>query len=193
MEKTPADIIILYKCTKNHDHILYYSWDIVRDGCNCYFSFWAIFALLHAPPPSAPPVTAWKIKIKKKKKNRKKKQQLEVSFSQVYQKSWWHAVLFLRYGAWHMSLFLILGYFLPFYPLKFPKNQKNSWRYQHFTHVYQRWWLDDVWFLGYGIQQTDAWTDGQKKWHIEVAAPPKKISISNRVQLSLGSKKKRQL
>ena len=110
---------------------------------------------------------------------------------QVYQKSWWHAVLFLRYGAWHMSLFLILGYFLPFYPSKFPKNQKNSWRYQHFTHVYQRWWLDDVWFLGYGIQQTDAWTDGQKKWHIEVAAPPKKISISNRVQLSLGSKKKK--
>ena len=90
-----------------------------------------------------------------------------------------------------MSLFLILGYFLPFYPSKFPKNQKNSWRYQHFTHVYQRWWLDDVWFLGYGIQQTDAWTDGQKKWHIEVAAPPKKISISNRVQLSLGSKKKK--
>ena len=75
MEKTPADIIILYKCTKNHDHILYYSWDIVRDGCNCYFSFWAIFALLHAPPPSAPPVTAWKMKMKKKKKkNRKKKQ-----------------------------------------------------------------------------------------------------------------------
>ena len=73
MEKTPADIIILYKCTKNHDHILYYSWDIVRDGCNCYFSFWAIFALLHAPPPSAPPVTAWKMKMKKKKKKIEKK------------------------------------------------------------------------------------------------------------------------
>ena len=27
--------------TKNCDHRLYCSWDIVRDGCNCYFSFWA--------------------------------------------------------------------------------------------------------------------------------------------------------
>ena len=45
MKKTPVDIIILHKCTKNHDHIdhmLYCSWDMVCDGCN-YFSFWAIF------------------------------------------------------------------------------------------------------------------------------------------------------
>ena len=26
----------------------------------------------------------------------------------------------------------------------------------------------------YGMQQTEGWTDGQKKWHIEVGAPPKK-------------------
>ena len=39
-------IIILHKCTKNHDHRLYCSWDMVHDRCNCYFSFWAIFALL---------------------------------------------------------------------------------------------------------------------------------------------------
>ena len=25
-----------------------------------------------------------------------------------------------------------------------------------------------------GMQQTEGWTDGQKKWHIEVGAPPKK-------------------
>ena len=48
MEKASGDVIILHKCTKNYDHILYCSWDMVRDGCNCYFSFWAIFALL--PP-----------------------------------------------------------------------------------------------------------------------------------------------
>ena len=42
-EKTPWDIIILHKCTKNHDHRLYYSWDMKPDGCNCYFSFWVIF------------------------------------------------------------------------------------------------------------------------------------------------------
>ena len=27
----------------NHDHILYCSWDMARETCNCYFSFWAIF------------------------------------------------------------------------------------------------------------------------------------------------------
>ena len=34
MKKTPGDIIILYKCTKNHDHMLYCSWDMARDECN---------------------------------------------------------------------------------------------------------------------------------------------------------------
>ena len=42
-KKTPGDIIILHKCTKNHDYMLYCSWDIAHDGCDCYFSFWAIF------------------------------------------------------------------------------------------------------------------------------------------------------
>ena len=42
MKKMPGDIIILQKCTKNHD-MLYCSWDMVCDGCNCYFSFWAFF------------------------------------------------------------------------------------------------------------------------------------------------------
>ena len=36
--------------------------------------------------------------------------------------------------------------------------------------IYQKLWSDDVWFLRYGVQQTD----GQKKWHIEVGVPPKK-------------------
>ena len=36
---------------KNHDHMLYWSWGMVHDGCN-YFSFWVIFCpftLLTAP------------------------------------------------------------------------------------------------------------------------------------------------
>ena len=43
MKKTPGDIIILHKCTKNHDYMLHCSWDMVCDQCNCYFSFWATF------------------------------------------------------------------------------------------------------------------------------------------------------
>ena len=43
MKKNPGDVIILHKCTKSHDHPLYCSGDVAWDGCNCYFSFWAIF------------------------------------------------------------------------------------------------------------------------------------------------------
>ena len=42
LKKIPGDIIILHKCTKNHDHMLYCSWDTACGGCN-YFSLWAIF------------------------------------------------------------------------------------------------------------------------------------------------------
>ena len=59
LKKTPGDIIILHMCIKNHDHMLYCSWDMVFDRCNCYFSFWVIFC-----PFS--PLTAQKIKIFKK-------------------------------------------------------------------------------------------------------------------------------
>ena len=62
MKKVPGDIIILHKCTKNHDYMLYCSWDKARDRCNCYFSFWAIFCPFT-------PLTAKKIKILKKWKN----------------------------------------------------------------------------------------------------------------------------
>ena len=55
--------------------------------------------------------------------------------------------------------------------------------------MYQRWWLDDLWFLRYGTRQTDGCHVMDGKWHIDVGAPPKKINISNRVQLSFGWKK----
>ena len=56
-KKTPGDII-LHKCTKNHDHMLYCSWYMAYDRCNCYFSFWATFCPFN-------PLTAQKIKISK--------------------------------------------------------------------------------------------------------------------------------
>ena len=42
-KKTPGDIVILHKCTKSHDHMLYCSLDMMHNGLNCYFSFCAIF------------------------------------------------------------------------------------------------------------------------------------------------------
>ena len=55
-KKAPGDIIILQWYTKNHDHMLYCSWDMTHNRCNCYFSFWAIFCPFTS-------LTAWKIKI----------------------------------------------------------------------------------------------------------------------------------
>ena len=63
MKKTPGDVIILHKCTKNHNHML--SWDTMQDRCNCYFSFWAFFLPFFFLPPF--PLTAQKLKMKKKK------------------------------------------------------------------------------------------------------------------------------
>ena len=89
-EKLSGDISILHKCTKNHDHMVYCSWDMARDGCNC-FLFWAIFCPFI-------PLTAQKNKIWKNEKNTWRYHR----FTQVYQKSWSYATLFLRYGAWQM-------------------------------------------------------------------------------------------
>ena len=65
-KKTPGYIIILHKCAKNHDHMLHLSWDTMRDWCNSYFLFWAIFYPFT-------PLTTQKIKI-----SRKRKQRLEI-------------------------------------------------------------------------------------------------------------------
>ena len=54
---------------------------------------------------------------------------------------------------------VILGHFLPFYPLKTTKikilkNEKIFWRYHHFTDVYQQSQPYDVRFLRCGVRQT---------------------------------------
>ena len=58
LKKASRDIIILHKCTKNYDHMLYCSWDMAHNGFN-YFSFWAIFCPFTS-------LKAQKIKIRKK-------------------------------------------------------------------------------------------------------------------------------
>ena len=59
-----------------------------------------------------------------------------------------------------MLKLVTLGHFLLFYPLKAPKikilkTEKICWRYHHLTHVYQKSQSYDVWFLKYGVQQTE--------------------------------------
>ena len=52
-KSVPKIMIIFHKCTKNHDHMLYCSWDVVHDRYDFYFLFWTIFC----------PFTPLKIKI----------------------------------------------------------------------------------------------------------------------------------
>ena len=55
----------------------------------------------------------------------------------------------------HSGLFFAL--LLPYGPRKsiFFKNEKNNWRYCHFTKVYHKWQSYDVWFLKYRVQWTE--------------------------------------
>ena len=62
IKKIPGDITILQKCIKNHDHMLYCSWDLACDKCNCYFWFWTIFC------PLTPRKNAKNENLKKMKK-----------------------------------------------------------------------------------------------------------------------------
>ena len=85
----PGGFIILRKCTKNHDHMLHCSWDTARDGCNFFFSFWAIscaFILL---------TTKKKSKLKKKRKNKKS---TDISSFYTCTKNYDH----MMYGSWDM-------------------------------------------------------------------------------------------
>ena len=110
MKKTPGDSIILHKCTKNQDHMLYCSWDMARDRCNCYFSFWTIFC------PSTPLNSPKNKNLTKKKK---KKKPGDVIILHKCTKNYNHMV----YCFWDMTCdrcncyFSFWAIFCPFTPL----------------------------------------------------------------------------
>ena len=103
MKKSPVDIIILQKCTKNHDNMLCCSWDMACDRCNCYFSFWAIFCPFY-------PITVQKMKISKKLKKCLKISSFYTSAPKI---------MIICYTVWDMAhdacnYFPFLTIFLPF-------------------------------------------------------------------------------
>ena len=113
-EKGPGDIIILHKCTKSYDQMLYGSWVMAHVGCNCYFSFWTIFSTFT-------PLTAQKIKSSKKWK----KSQDISSFNTIVP-----IIMIKHYIApeiWHMADIIVIfhfGLFLPFYSSNSPQKSK---------------------------------------------------------------------
>ena len=102
-------------------------------------------------------------------------------------------VCFLRYGARQTEFFLILDHFFTSFPFHFElfltlllpqnlnlkKNEKLLGMSSSYTCVLKimiRWCtVPKIWCAKHG--RTDGWTEGRKKWHIEVGAPLKKIYI----------------
>ena len=91
-EKKHQDIMILHKCTKAHDDTLCCSWDMVRDGCNCFFfpTLGNVLPFCHLNSP--------KNENFKKLKNTWR----FYHFTQLHQKLWLQAILFLKYGTRQM-------------------------------------------------------------------------------------------
>ena len=95
---------------------------------------------------------------------------------------WSYTKLFLRYKAWECNFsFSFWDIFCPFTLLTTQKNKlkqkwrkKISWRYHHFTHMYQKLWSQ--WFLKDMVRE--GWADRQadrKSDNIDMSVPPKKL------------------
>ena len=100
--KKAADIILLYMCTINEDHIMYGSWDI-RHSKQSFLSFWTIFWPLTL-------LTTWKIKVLKKCKTCLKILSFYISIPQMM-------IICMVPEIWSVTeFFLILDQFLSFNP-----------------------------------------------------------------------------
>ena len=131
--------------------------------------------------------SSWDPKNEKMKISEKLKKLLKIpSFYTIVPK-----IMIIGYTVseiWHVTDKIVIFHFglfvalLPHPPLeaqkiKFLKKWKNTWRYNHFTQLDQKLWLDDIRFLRYGAE-------GQKKWHMTyLGAPTKNICLIN-IQLS---------
>ena len=103
-KKIARYIIILHKCTKNQDHMLYYPWDMARDGFNCYFWLWTIFC------PFTPLTT------QKKKILLKWKKYLEISLFYTSVSN----IMIIWYTVseiWHVTDVIVIFQIGPFFAL----------------------------------------------------------------------------
>ena len=141
MKKIAGDILILHKCTKNHNHEVQFLRNGVRQKIFCHFG-----------PFSAILPQKWKFGINVKKPLR------YYPITHVHHKWRSYDVWFLR-KAWQTTFFCNFGPFFPFDPSTNLKNRsfetmkKSTWRYHHFTIVYQKSWPYDILFLRYGAWQ----------------------------------------
>ena len=156
-------------CIINDNYIMYGSWNMERDK-QIFFSFLVAFLLFH-------PTNNGKIKILKKMK---KSPWRYHHFTQRCQKSWSYPTSSpdTIHGRCNFY-FSFWAIFFPFTPLTTQKiyfflKEKDTWRYHHFTYVYEKLWLHDI-----TVPEIWCTTDRRKKkWHIEVGATSNNMSIS---------------
>ena len=133
-KKTLKDIIILQRFTINDSHMIYAFSDMERNRQN-FLSFWTIFC---------PFIGGKKSKFWKTEKRPWRYHH----FTQVYQKSWSYAILFLRQACNGCNYFS----FWANKKSKFRKSERNPWRYHHFTIVHQKPWsycytVPEIWYM----------------------------------------------
>ena len=132
MKKIAGDIILLM-CIKNNNHLMYSSWH-TKWHRHSFLLFWAIFLQFY---PSS--------KLENQNFEKMKNAPIDVIILHISIKNYDHMMYasWDWYGVQQTELFVTLGHFLPFYPLrtrkiKILKKRKNTWRYYQFTHVYHK-------------------------------------------------------
>ena len=128
-------------CTINQDHDVWFlRYKVQR---TVFLSFWAIFCPLTL-------LTTQKIKI-----------YMEILSFYTFKPKMtiiWYMVPDI--SSTIDKFFCHFALFFALLPTKEPRkskfwiNERNSWRYYHFTHEYHKWKSYDVWFLRYGAWQT---------------------------------------
>ena len=103
--KILGDIIVLHKCTKNHNNMIYGSWHTEWDRQK-FRHFGSLFALF---------ANFWKNEKDSWRYN---------PFTQVHHKWRSYGIWFLKHKVRETIFFVILGHFMPFHPPDYPKNWK---------------------------------------------------------------------
>ena len=108
MKKAPGDVIFLHMCTKTHNHVIYASWDV-----ECDRQFFVIMSYSLPFYPISKPQN-WNLEKVKKKPG-------DIILLHICTINEDHIMM---YGSWDMEsdrqFFVIMGHFLPFYPINNP-------------------------------------------------------------------------
>ena len=190
MKKSSGDVIVLHMCSKNHDHMMYASWDM---ECDRHNFLPGDIIILHSCTINEDHMMhcSWDIKARRTESIFWKNEEYAwryYYFTLVYYKWRLYDVWFLRYGAWWIYYFVIFhfGVLLPPPPYPGPQKKENEKKRREISScdVYQKLWSDNVWFLRYGARRTDGWMDGRKNWHKNTDINFIDIIILNNIKFS---------